>query len=56
MNIFHYLNLRTEWESITGTDGTISNLESFLNGSYKRRMSKANRQKAIDLANVIIKS
>ena len=30
MTIFDYLSLRTEWETLTGQEGTIDNMKSFL--------------------------
>lgn len=54
MSIFNYLNLRTELESIIGTDGTIDNIQNFLKGGFGSYLRQADRTRATTIAKAIL--
>lgn len=62
MNVFEYLNLRTEWEAIVkdykfvGKDGTIDNLEKFRTHGYRGNRFRSGYDRAVEITNEILRN
>ena len=60
MNVFEYLNLRTEWEDIIRShkfvhkDGTIDNLKAFIENGHKGNRFRKDFDRAVAIAQQIL--
>ena len=62
VNLFEYLNLRSEWENIVRSykfvpkDGTIDNLKTFTESGHKGNRFRQDFDRAMTIANEILKN
>lgn len=61
VNVFEYLNLRTEWEEIVRSykfvpkEGTIDNLKNFTENGHKGNRFRQDFDRAMEIANEILR-
>ena len=62
VNLFEYLNLRSEWENIVRSykfvpkDGTIDNLKNFKENGHKGNRFRQDFDRAMEIANEILRN